>query len=300
MAQQSRYNGYSRSGQQRPQQRTSAETHSSYEEALRRSNERMDRVQRSSRRMSDQQQSLRYSDDDPRAQRYLRSDYDEGSARASSVERYAQQGRAAARADARQQRSSAAAQRDADGQGGRYAQQTRSPRKTVRLGSSFEDQDLYQGGYAQQDARAQRGAYSQQGGYGQQRYQQRGYGAASQQQQQDSAPYDTYREQQLASHSRHSQAYHARPATFSTTAPAPAVSSRGFLIRAVICVVLVIFCVFSITRIGPAFSARGAAEDLVAQQQAALDEANAANAELQSQIDERSATIDAYNVVAQQ
>lgn len=196
---------------------------SSYEEALKRSNERIDQMQRSSRRASDMQQSLRYSDDDPRAERYT------------------------------QQRE----------------------RKTIRIDDTAFDtpqasaprissggQDTWQG-----SSQYSRDAYSQ----------------------------NSYREQQMKNLGRSSGAYKARPATFSTTAPAPDVSPRGLVVRAAICAVLLIVCIVSFVRIGPANAGLSAARQELEQKQEELNAATSANTDLQSQIDNMQSTIAAYN-----
>lgn len=205
-------------------------TSSRYEEALRRSNDRISNIQRSSRRANDMQQSLRYDDDDPRAQRYMEE----------------------------------------------------RPRRTIRLDDSFSDGQ----GYGNAPRRAQPQL---------QRTQENSTWQGATQHSRDSRSQHGYYEQQMQNHGRESAQYQARRIPFVGNMPAQESSQRGMIIRAAICAVLLIICIVSFMRIGPATGARGSAETTLQQKQEELVTANSKNSDLQNQLENMKTSIDKYN-----
>ena len=251
---------------ERPQ-RSASDTRSSYEEAIRRSNERLNRVQSRARFDADAAQGARY--DGPAQRSTVRTDSRSSSSRPRQTIRIDDYARTSEAQQGYPQgtRQQAAPQRE---------QQQRTPQRPA---TGMTAQNLPR---AQQQA--QRGVslanpYSR-GSRGQR-------------------PATTgYREQQLQSRSRESGNYQARPSglPFKTpSAPSLPVLKNGLVVRAVICVILLVVVVFSVTRIGPTTAARNEAQANVEAKQQELDGLNTSNGDLQSKLDNMQVTLDKYN-----
>lgn len=250
---------------ERPQ-RSASDTRSSYEEAIRRSNERLNRVQSRARFDADAAQGARY--DSPAQRSTVRTDPRSSSSRPRQTIRIDDY----ARTSEAQQGYSQDAHRQP-------VFQREQQQRTQQPPASMPAQNLSR---AQQQA--QRGVslanpYSR-GSRGQR-------------------PATTgYREQQLQSRSRESGNYQARPSGLpfkAPSAPSLPVLKNGLVVRAVICVILLVVVIFSVTRIGPTTAARNEAQANVEAKQQELDSLNTSNGDLQSKLDNIQVTLDKYN-----